>query len=97
MKARASFNQSGTIAEIPVPGSKIRTVVNCLRMNGVPEYTPARSHGWQYAENGIVIAGEPEAVSQAVEKVLYVLNGPRFETGLEVAARHKQGALPCQR
>jgi hypothetical protein len=74
--------------------SQIPSVISVLNLLGVPPVRPPGGVGWIIDDGSISISGTQSAVEKAVDELDYVLYGPRFETGLAVAQRHRKGALP---
>lgn len=74
--------------------SQIPSVISVLNLLGVPAVKPPGGAGWLLGDGSISISGTRQAVENAVDQISYKLDGPRFHTGLEYAARQKQGALP---
>ncbi|PWR74840.1 hypothetical protein ACKUB1_13690 [Methanospirillum stamsii] len=81
------------LVEIPLRREQIQSVINVLNLIGVPAVRPPGGPGWLLEEGCISIAGNQTAVEKALAEISRKLIGPGFETGLDVANRHKQGAL----
>jgi len=79
---------------LPVRHSQIPGVISVLNLLGVPSVKPPGGAGWLLGDGSISISGRQQAVENAVEQIAYKIEGPRFVSGLDIAARHTQGALP---
>jgi len=80
--------------EIPLRKVQIFKAVSALKLLGIPPVRPPGGVGWIIDDGSISISGTQSAVEKAVDELDYVLYGPRFETGLAVAQRHRKGAMP---
>lgn len=80
--------------EIPLRRNQITKTIDALKLLGIPAVRPPGGAGWLLDEGCMSISGTQSAVEKALDEIEYVLHGPKFETGLDIAARHQKGALP---
>jgi len=79
---------------VQLPGGTLDKAVSTMKLLGVPHDSPPSHAGWYLDDGSLVLTGTQTAVEKTIADLEYRLTGPRFETGLDVAKRHKQGALP---
>ena len=80
--------------EVPIRTSQLSKVISVLKDLGFPPVPRGGGPGWILDEGCICLAGSQAGVEKAMQAIDHNLNPPRWETGLEVAQRHKKGALP---